>query len=152
MRIYLLRHGQAEPQVSTDDLRQLTPKGRADTKHILRLAVEHMPELDAIWASPLVRAQQTALIANSFFPHLGVQTTPLLIPEAPPQPVYGWLAGLPEYKSLLLVGHQPLIGTLLNQFCGVPNGYYAMGTSSLAALDMEVVGAGLAQLRWLHHV
>ncbi|MGH8353342.1 MAG: histidine phosphatase family protein, partial [Pseudomonas sp.] len=58
MRLWLLRHGEAEPQARSDAERALTKHGR---KEVLK-AAGHLAgrPLAAILASPYVRAQQTA--------------------------------------------------------------------------------------------
>jgi len=155
MTIFILRHGQAEAQITTDDARQLTGKGRNDTARIVQARIADMP-LAQIWASPLVRAQQTAEIAASYFPRLKVQTTDLLVPEANPRALMNWLQELNAQidgadQSVLLVSHQPLVGALVNLLCGKPGDYYSMGTSSLAAIHAQVIAAGLGDLLWLDH-
>ena len=156
MALYILRHGQAEAQVTTDEARQLTDKGRADTAKIMRARSPGMSSVTQIWASPLVRAQQTAVIAASFFPHLHIQTTDLLVPEANPQGLMNWLDELfqsqtDSNQSILLVSHQPLVGSLINKLCAKPDGYYPMGTSSLAAIQASVVAKDAGDLLWLDH-
>lgn len=156
MTIFILRHGQAEPQRTTDDARQLTDKGRTDTARVIRARLDDMRSLTQIWASPLVRAQQTAEIAASYFPRLEIQTTDLLVPEASPQVLTKWLYeinahGNEDNQSLLLISHQPLVGSLLNWLCGKPNDFYPMGTSSLAAIRAQVIAADMADLLWLDH-
>jgi phosphohistidine phosphatase len=153
MTIFILRHGQAEAQITTDDARQLTDKGRNDTTRIVQARVADMP-LVQIWASPLVRAQQTAEIAASYFPQLTIQTTELLVPEANPQVLMSWLDELNAQfigtdRSILLVSHQPLVGALVNRLCGKPGDYYPMGTSSLAAIRTQVIAADMGDLLWL---
>jgi phosphohistidine phosphatase len=150
MRIFILRHGQAEYPVTTDEARELTPKGRADTKQILQLCGDDMKNLGAIYTSPLVRAQQTAAIAATFFSGVQIETTSLLVPEAAPIEVYEWLVSL-GCESVLLVSHQPLVGTLVNQLCGTAPGYYSMGTSSLAAIDVSTPTPLMGTMHWLHH-
>lgn len=155
MAIFILRHGQAEAQITSDDARQLTNKGRNDTARIVQARIADMP-LVQIWASPLVRAQQTAEIALSYFPGLKIQTTDLLVPEANPQVLMNWLDKLNAPfigtdRSILLVSHQPLVGTLVNLLCGKPGDYYSMGTSSLAAIRAQVVAADMGDLLWLDH-
>lgn len=155
MTIFILRHGQAEAQITTDDARRLTDKGRNDTARIVQAHIADMP-LAQIWASPLVRAQQTAEIAASYFPRLKIQTTDLLVPEANPRALMNWLQELNAQidgsdQSVLLVSHQPLVGALVNLLCGKPGDYYPMGTSSLAAIHAQVIAAGLGDLLWLDH-
>ena len=155
MKIYILRHGQAEAQISTDHARQLTIKGRSDTEVIMAARTAVLNDVAQVWASPFVRAQQTAGIAITHFPALNIQTTELLIPEANPKMLMDWLgsnAGVNEHQAILLVSHQPLVGTLLNCLCGKPEDYYPMGTSSLAAVDLPVIAAGMGELLWLDHL
>ncbi|WP_331347090.1 phosphohistidine phosphatase SixA [Cellvibrio sp. UBA7661] len=154
MIIYFLRHGQAESQITTDEARALTAKGRSDTTAVLRTRVDGMKRVSQIWASPLIRAQQTAEIAQVFFPTVAIQTTALLIPEANPSLLLDWLAELPLLESndaVLLVTHQPLVGTLVNRLCGKADHFYPMGTSSLAAIEVDVIAAGLGNVRWIEH-
>lgn len=157
MTIFILRHGQAEAQVTTDDARQLTEKGRNDTARVVRARLADMSPLVQIWASPLVRAQQTAEIALRYFPQLTIQTTELLVPEANPQALMDWLDELNARQltntnqSILLVSHQPLVGSLVNMLCSKPDDYYPMGTSSLAAIRAQVVASDMGDLLWLDH-
>lgn len=150
MRIHILRHGHAEPQVTTDEARQLTDKGRSETRHVLQAHLSGIDNLQVIYASPLVRAQQTAAIAAGFFPTLPVQTSENLIPEASPLDVYTWLSSL-DVSSILLVSHQPLVGILVNQLCGTANGFYSMGTSSLAIIDVDIPAPAMGRMLGLYH-
>lgn len=157
MTIFILRHGQAEPQVTTDEVRRLTDKGHTDTVNVVQGRHADMVPLAQIWASPLMRAQQTAEIAASYFPDVSIQTTDLLIPEADPQALLNWLDGLRGQQltdpdlSILLVSHQPLVGRVVSMLCGKPDDYYPMGTSSLAAIDTQIIAAGVGDLLWLDH-
>lgn len=157
MTVFILRHGQAEPQVTTDEVRRLTDKGRTDTARVVQGRLSYMAPLAQIWASPLVRAQQTAEIAVTYFPGITIQTTDLLIPEADPQALLDWLDGLSRQQStcsdlsILLVSHQPLVGRLVNNLCGKPDDFYPMGTSSLAAVHAPVIATNMGDLLWLDH-
>jgi phosphohistidine phosphatase len=155
MKVFILRHGQAEAQITTDQARQLTSKGRSDAAAILKARVANLNSVAQIWASPLVRAQQTAEIAAVHFPQLNIQTTNLLVPEASPQALIDWLGAIESadiHQSILLVSHQPLVGTLVNRLCGKPEDYFPMGTSSLAAVDLPMIAAGMGELLWLDHI
>lgn len=150
MNLYILRHGQAEHLTTIDEARRLTEKGRSDTQHVLQNCVKKMQPLDQLWASPLVRAQQTAAIAAPFFPHLQVHTSDLLTPEASLTALLDWLTRSTR-TSVMLVSHQPLVGRLVDELCGKPPGYYAMDTSSFAAISLFKVGIGMGDLQWLEH-
>ena len=152
MNIYILRHGQAEPQQTIDEARELTEKGRLDTARVIGRRLEDLHAVTQIWASPLVRAQQTAHITAGYFPTLNVMTSDLIIPDANPFSVMEWLQSFERInQSILLVSHQPLVGELVNKLCGKPTGFYSMGTSSLAAIRASVVATGMGELMWMEH-
>lgn len=79
MKLWLLRHGEAEPHASRDSERRLTAHGR---KEVLQSAARlaGLP-LDGILASPYVRAQQTAeLVREALGLVEPVGTAPWLTP------------------------------------------------------------------------
>ena len=143
--------------MTTDGARQLTDKGRRDTANVVQARLADMASLVQIWASPLVRAQQTAEIVAGYFPQISIQTTDLLVPEADPQALLRWLDGFNAQqasnpaRSILLVSHQPLVGSVVTAFCGKTDDYYPMGTSSLAAIRASIVAADMGDLLWLDH-
>lgn len=151
MIIYLLRHGQAEYQRTTDEARNLTPRGIAATRQVLSARAAALASVDRLWVSPLVRAQQTADIAQSFVAATERHTTPLLIPESDPQLLIHSLYEASVKDAILLVSHQPLVSRLLAALCGRSEGFYPMDTSSLAAVKIDPVAAGLGELLWLDH-
>lgn len=152
MNLFILRHGQAESQRTTDEVRKLTDKGCADTERVISGRVADLQIINQVWASPLVRAQQTAAIATSYFSALTIQTTDLIVPEASPVVAMDWLQSINQPNlSILLVSHQPLVGELVNRLCGKPTGYYPMGTSSLAAIKIPLIAPGMGELLWLDH-
>ena len=81
MKLYFVRHGESEANVLNEfsndnhEKHPLTQKGRAQAKTLAQ-ELRDVP-LTAIYASPLLRAQQTAQILNE--PHgLEIQTAPAL--------------------------------------------------------------------------
>lgn len=150
MELFILRHGQAEPQITSDEVRQLTQKGRADVARVVRASLTDLGDITHLWVSPLVRAQQTAEIAGEIIGNIQPYTTELLVPEADPQALFQQLQ-LSECSSLLLVSHQPLVSRILDTLCGTEDGYHEMGTSSLACVDIDVVAAAMGKLRWQRH-
>ncbi|KTT42489.1 phosphohistidine phosphatase, partial [Pseudomonas oryzihabitans] len=62
MKLWLLRHGEAEARAPSDELRELTVAGRAA---VLRSAAQLQDaDLQLILASPYVRARQTAVLVQ----------------------------------------------------------------------------------------
>jgi phosphohistidine phosphatase len=143
VKLWILRHGEAEAHARTDAERNLTERGRAE---VLRSAAHLIGQpLNAIIASPYVRAQQTARLvreALGFVPD--IRTVPWLTPEGSPEQV---LAHLEAEDNVLLVSHQPLVGNLISFLQhGHSRQPQPMYTASLAQLEGEFALAGLMSL------
>jgi phosphohistidine phosphatase len=143
VKLWILRHGEAEAHARTDAERNLTERGRAE---VLRGAAHLIGQpLGAIIASPYVRAQQTARLvreALGFVPD--IRTVPWLTPEGSPEQV---LAHLEAEDNVLLVSHQPLVGNLISFLQhGHSRQPQPMYTASLAQLEGEFALAGLMSL------
>lgn len=155
MKIFVLRHGQAEAQQTTDDARNLTSKGRADVAASVQQSLTELIQLEEIWASPLVRAQQTAHIVRDILlaqgVHVAIKTTDLITPESNPAGLFDELQAS-KLNSILLASHMPFVGDFLDAFCGSASGYHAMNTSSMALIECDVPAKNCADLRWLRHV
>ncbi|HBX54683.1 phosphohistidine phosphatase SixA [Pseudomonas sp. UBA2684] len=141
MRLWLLRHGEAEPHARSDAERVLTARGREDVR---QAAVQlEGRTLSAILASPYVRAQQTAaLVRDALGFTAGIHTVPWLTPDSDPREV---LVQLDRYADgeLLLVTHQPLVGAVAGLLLhGHRQQPLPMQTASLAELDGEMIAAG----------
>lgn len=145
MRIWILRHGEAEPNAATDAERALTDAGRAEAIHMAEQLAGH--SLDVILASPYRRAQQTAeLVRQQLSFRRGITTADWLTPEDDPMAALDHLADRRE-SDLLLVSHQPLVGQLISLLVeGHRRGHYFMPTAGLACLDMPLPAAGAASL------
>jgi phosphohistidine phosphatase len=153
--LYLVRHAIAEESAPTgrDADRRLTPEGTAKMQRaalgLKRLGVA--PE--AVWSSPLRRAQQTAeVLCNALAPGVVVTTYPPLAPGHRSAEVLAGLRAERDVHSLALVGHEPDMGDLaLHLIAGSPvQGMIEFRKGSVAAFEL----AGLpprspAKLLWL---
>jgi phosphohistidine phosphatase len=150
MKLWVLRHGEAHNHAPTDAQRELTETGRAQ---VARSAahLQGVP-LDAILASPYVRAQQTAELVHGALGYPGpIGTVPWLTPDQTPDRVVDELDAL-GLQNVLLVSHQPLVGTLLGLLdTGRAGQEYPMGTASLAELEGGAALPGLMSLKSLRH-
>ncbi|WP_181297385.1 phosphohistidine phosphatase SixA [Pseudomonas sp. Q2-TVG4-2] len=150
MRLWLLRHGEAEPKARTDAERNLTDAGRLEVER----AAAHLQgrSLQAILVSPYQRAKQTAEIVRQTLGFTGpVETVPWLTPETDPADAMLYLDRRAE-QQLLLVTHQPFVGALGGWLVsGHRESPLPMATASLAELDGEYLAAGLMQLVGLQH-
>lgn len=150
MKVWVLRHGEAQANARSDAERELTGHGRsqviASAAHLLG------KPLGRIIASPYVRAQQTAeLVRQALGFSEAIITVPWLTPESDPKKV---LNQLDEYadEEVLLVSHQPLVGVLIGLLV---NGSFQhaqpMNTASLAELEGDFPLAGAMQLLSVRH-
>ncbi|HGY9625188.1 phosphohistidine phosphatase SixA [Pseudomonas juntendi] len=150
MKLWVLRHGEAEPRANTDAERRLTAHGR---EQVVRSAARLLGQpLDAIIASPYVRAQQTAaLVRDALGFAEPVRTVSWLTPDSAAGEVISELDKL-GLEHVLLVSHQPLVGNLVGMLeHGHGQQPAPMSTASLAELEGDWPLAGLMTLRGLHH-
>jgi phosphohistidine phosphatase len=149
MKLWVLRHGEAEPYGSRPDSeRELTAHGR---KEVLGSAARLMGQpLTAIYASPYLRAQQTAQLvreALGFEPE--IRTVEWLTPEVDPDRVAEQLVSV---SNVLLVSHNPLVGHLLSYLqhgAGYPP--EKVSTAGLAELEHSELLIGSMTLNSLKH-
>ncbi len=150
MKIFILRHGQAEAYQADDASRRLTAKGQIDTERMIKQQMIQLQDIESIWASPLVRAQQTANIAASIL-NKTVETREHLEPEADVQQLLAQLHSA-NLQSILLVSHLPLVGVLANRLCGFENNRIQFSTSSLVGIECEIPASGLGDLFLEAHI
>ena len=149
MKLWVLRHGEAVPYGSCPDSeRALTEHGR---KEALSSAAQLIGQpLTAIYASPYLRAQQTAQLvreALGFEPE--IRTVDWLTPESDPDKVAEQLVSV---SNVLLVSHNPLVGNLLSYLqhgAGYPP--EKVGTAGLAELESPELLIGSMTLNSLKH-
>lgn len=148
MQIFILRHGEADPFKQPDCQRQLTGRGVLETQDILQRQLTSLESVTQIWASPYVRAQETAKLVTKLLPHLQIQTTDLLVPEADPLRLARAIQES-EIEKVLLVSHQPLVGVFLDWLAGLEPGSHRLGTSALSCVEVEMMGADCGELQWV---
>ncbi|MBY6191926.1 phosphohistidine phosphatase SixA [Microbulbifer agarilyticus] len=150
MLLFVMRHGRAEPFSKSDETRALTEDGREQVAAVCKERASELAQVKTIWASPFVRTRQTAKIVADTF-DLPVEINEVLTGDTPAQAVLDALAEVDEKDyPVLLVSHQPLVGTLVNRLCGSAE-ELPMGTSSLACLSADVWAWDCAELEWLQH-
>ncbi|MDM3869734.1 phosphohistidine phosphatase SixA [Porticoccus sp. W117] len=149
MKLYLLRHGDAAYDITTEGERPLTPLGISQTRQVIGQARDAMAGVDSIYCSPKLRARQTADIACEA---LGTSLAPEIIKPLLPEGNIHELEALIEQSScqqILLVTHQPLVGEWINRLTDRNDLAYQMSTSCLACLDLLGLCRGGATLDWL---
>jgi phosphohistidine phosphatase len=100
MKVVLVRHAEAAPG-DPDELRTLTPEGRAQARALGEQLRAEGVEPDAVLCSPLLRARETAAALGFGEP----EPRDELSPGATADDVKAAVAG--RGQTVVLVGHQP---------------------------------------------
>ncbi|KUM44137.1 phosphohistidine phosphatase SixA [Pseudomonas sp. EpS/L25] len=141
MKLWLLRHGEAEVRAASDELRELTPAGQAAV--VLSAAQLERADLQLILASPYVRARQTAALVQRQLAWTGeLLSAPWATPEGQPERALQELERL-GVERLLLVTHNPFVGELAGWLLhGHRQAPVPMGTACLLSLEAPLPLAG----------
>ncbi len=122
MKVYLMRHAQAVSSggILPDGSRYLSADGRQTARRVATALRAEGVELDAILASPLVRAMQTAELVAGGVDYLGlIETFDGLAPGCEPQVVARALTT--RGGSVAVVSHEPTVSYLAAFLLGVPS-------------------------------
>jgi phosphohistidine phosphatase len=165
MLLYLIRHAEAEDLgvggITRDFDRPLTPRGRAQAHALAEAFATRHISIDAIAASPLVRAYQTAtqLTAVWMLDARPVTCDELAIEKLRPQKLSDFLAALlpngqrtpsRDEKAVAAVGHMPDLAIYLEWLIGAAAGTIHMAKAAVACLRFEGdPGRALGELMWL---
>ncbi len=137
MECILFRHGIAvdrEEWEGQEDHRPLTPKGVEKTREAaVGLSCSDVVPSHLV-SSPFVRALDTAKILREVFKfHDDVQLCDALLPDASPDQLVTWLAGLPKDACALCVGHEPNLGEAAG---------FMLSGSTASGFSLKKAGAG----------
>lgn len=122
MRIYLVRHGDAVPEedAGSDRDRWLSRRGREQARVLGRMLRDHGVLPDAIVASPLPRAVQTAELLATSLDFLGtVSSLRSLEPSAQPRVASDLIRSAGE--AVIVVSHEPVISAIGAFLLGLPS-------------------------------
>jgi len=142
-----MRHGKAVGQAQVDSSRELSVYGRRQVQAMIQCYGSELAAVDMVWSSDYTRAYQTAKMVANYrqCPH---HIKPWLRPVDSLGPVLSALSDTDQ--TLLIVSHQPLVGTLLDSLAGLESGRYYMETAAIACLQYELPVSGSAEILWLH--
>jgi len=149
-----MRHGKAEdPGPGKNDAdRRLTKKGHEEIVAAGRWMAAQDLRFDLIASSPLFRAQETAaIIAESLGKKQRLVTWKVLVPGGNTDTVCRMIGKQGEIRSILLVGHEPLLSALISRIiAGDENAAIAMTKGSLAKIrGFSPTGHLSGELHWL---
>lgn len=121
MILYVMRHAEAVEGSDTlqDEWRYLTDKGRAAAEKVAAAIAKTGPKPRLTITSPLTRAVQTAEIAAQKACRKNVVVSSvLLLPGADVSELIEHLKSCKGAKRVMLVGHDPQLGSLVAQLLG----------------------------------
>ena len=155
MELYILRHGEAGKRLqsgSKDADRPLTVTGRKEVEKVAESLSDLGLKIDIIASSPLERALQTAeIVAKEFKLKRKVELWDELKPEGSTNNLYKRLSQQKRESSVLLVGHEPYLSTVISEliFDGA-KGRIVLKKSGLAKITItSFQPKAEGELRWL---
>ncbi|QIL84792.1 phosphohistidine phosphatase SixA [Vibrio sp. HDW18] len=118
MKIYIMRHGEAQQFAASDAQRSLTERGCDESAAVAGASVSQqgVSGFDLVLVSPYLRARQTWQVLAEHFSAAKVQTCDEITPYGQSDRVFDYLAALidiEQLQSVLLVSHLPLVGYLV---------------------------------------
>jgi phosphohistidine phosphatase len=147
--VVLLRHGIAENRSVTgrDEDRKLTEEGNTQMQEVAAGLAVAFPDADAILASPLVRAQETARwAAQAYGSALTIETTRALIPDAESDELSPLLSATTG-RRIILVGHEPNMSMNAAALIGGPDA--AIDFKKAGAFCVRLFDDGAGVLQWM---
>ena len=141
MRLYLVRHGEAQPG-HVDPERHLTPRGQADARAVTACLESLGLRVEAVWHSTKARARQTAEILARALAECGdLAERDGLAPNDDVEPVADNVQR--RDADLMIVGHMPFMGRLASLLVAGDPGADVVGfrTATVCCLDRGDGGA-----------
>lgn len=152
MDVFILRHGKAEDSGHGGDAsRKLTKKGHDEIVAIADWMAAQGLQFDLIAASPLVRAQETAAIVADVLGAEKIETWKILVPGGNPDTVCHEINRLAGAGAVLLVGHEPLLSSLIGRIiAGDAGAGIVMTRGALAKIrNFSFTNRPSGDLHWL---
>jgi len=150
MILYFVRHASAGERVidpKKDEKRALDPDGIEQCRLMGRLLAALDVQVDAIIASPLKRAAQTAVLVGNEMGHEGkLQLDPALRPEASIAQFRELLNRYTRADAIMVVGHNPNLSEFLGSLIG--RGSRAGVNLKKGAVAQAELKRNNAVLRW----
>lgn len=145
MHLLIMRHGEAGWHTLDHD-RTLTEAGRAQSASVAQQISGSPWRPTRIWASPLVRAQQTAAIVSEIL-NCPVEERAFIKPDDDPGVCLDALLERVPGERLMLVSHMPFVGALATLLVDGHRRGIPFMTSQAVVIDLPVTGPGCGDLR-----
>jgi phosphohistidine phosphatase len=155
MKLYLLRHGEAEDKLGKQDAaRALTKEGREDIAAVSMAVAPLIKRPVRVLSSPFLRAEQTAeLFREAVAADHKLDLTAALLPEGSWPALKAELDRLVEEgaQSVVAVGHNPSISEMCGAIvAGSPSVRVQMKKGAIACFEVDDLhGRAAGELQWM---
>lgn len=132
MLLYFMRHAEAADDVQDDAARPLTKRGIKRTENAAKVLEKLGINPAHIYASPRVRAQETAkIVADALGKR--VETRPECDFDFSVEVVRNMIMGFAPTVEIMFVGHNPSMSSVVQAICGAEVG---MKKGAIARIDL----------------
>jgi phosphohistidine phosphatase len=141
MILYIMRHAEAVEgsDILQDEWRYLTENGRSLAEKMSSAIAKYGPKPRLTITSPLTRAVQTAEIAAEKACRKNVVVASgLLLPGADTSELVTYLKSGKVAKRVLLVGHEPQLGSLVATLLGREDKTVSLKKGACVALELDI--------------
>jgi len=147
MNLYLVQHGEAVSE-EIDAQRPLSDKGRSDVRRVGKLLREAGLEVESIWHSGKLRAQQTAeILGEVLYVKGNVVAKKGLAPLDPTEPIENELRKREE--DLMIVGHLPFLEKLVSRLLVNSDSPNLITFQQGGVVNLQRSEAGNWAIRWM---
>ncbi|HZP45814.1 MAG TPA: phosphohistidine phosphatase SixA [Candidatus Binataceae bacterium] len=115
MKIFVVRHAEAEDQAGQDDAaRKLTARGRDRMRQAARGMKRLGLKVEMLLTSPIIRAAATAEIIASVFGQPEPRELAALATGVAPEEGFNALSRINRVDQIMVVGHEPQLSRLVS--------------------------------------
>lgn len=150
MKIYVMRHGEAQMIASSDKARELTEQGNKQATAQGIWLKSFVLSFDKVLVSPYMRAKQTFEQINQVFDNNldhKSEVWDAITPYGNAELVSDYLATLEDegIQNILIISHLPLVGEIVAEFCG--KNAVSFYPATIAEIDWDTEKGTLIQIK-----
>ncbi|WP_386686047.1 phosphohistidine phosphatase SixA [Lonepinella sp. MS14437] len=143
MKIFIMRHGEAEMFAKSDKDRPLTEFGEQSSSNQGAWLKETAAQFDKVLVSPYIRTKQTFEYINNIFDDKLTERTEIwdaITPYGKAEVIVDYLSVLfdEDIQQILIVSHLPLVGEIVAELCGKNNVSFLPATIAEIDWDGEI--------------
>ena len=118
--LILWRHAEAEVQSKSgaDFDRALTKSGHKDAAKMAKWLNQHLPANAEVFCSPAIRCLQTAAALQALS-SINLEVVDYLSVDSTPEIIASKVSNDDSSRTILIIGHQPNLGTLITRLLGM---------------------------------